>query len=70
MKRVKLGLLAVALFAAAGTVVANELDIADGWYLTDGSGPFATKPTECNAQRVLCATHYVNNVPIETANKN
>ncbi len=68
MRNIKFGLLAIALFTAAGTVVANQRLIADGWYLTDGSGPFATKPPQCNALRILCATHFVNNMPVETAN--
>lgn len=70
MRHIKLSLLAIALFTAAGTVVANERLIADGWYLTDGSGPFATKPSQCNALRILCANHYVNNTLVETAYQN
>ncbi len=70
MSQIKLSLLAVALFAAVGTAVANEQGIADGWYLTDGSGPYATNPAYRYGTRVLCSTHFVNNIIVETTNQN
>lgn len=65
MRHIKLRFLALAFIVTVGTVSADDLYIADGWYLTDGSGPYATNPAQCNGLRVLCSIHYIDNIPVE-----
>jgi hypothetical protein len=62
MKKLKLGLVAIAFVFAAGAAVAHGT-IQPGWYqpnlATDVDGqPVMSKPAECNGDFELCATRY------------